>query len=194
MVEVRLLIVSRFLYLGVLVTLFSGLATSQEKQKMDDPLFAIRYDPSSVHFESLPASLVNQCKSLKGRYNDAWVYGHAKAPDAEYFLVSGLMKYFDDPPTGKPIGHIAPDETGLIVALSGSTCAAKAQDGLEWIKDSAIWNVSEATFNNLVADVFRRYSDAFGGKSKFLKNIPSNRHQYLLPELRSRLEAFEKQP
>jgi hypothetical protein len=48
------------------------------------------------------------------------------------------MKYFDDPPTGKPTGQYAPDETGLVVAISGSACAVKAQDGLEWIKDSPV--------------------------------------------------------
>jgi hypothetical protein len=161
---------------------------------MDDPLFAIRYAPSSAHFESLPISLVKQCNALKGRYKGAWIYGHTKADDVEYFIVSGLMRYSDDSETGKPAGNYSPDETGLIVAISGSTCAAKAQDDLEWNKDSPIWTLSATAFNDLVADIFRRYSDAFGGKNKFLQKIPPNSRKYLLPELQSRLDAFEKRP
>jgi hypothetical protein len=53
-------------------------------------------------------------------------------------------------------------------------------------------NLSDSTFDSLVADVFRRYSVAFGGKTNFLKNIPRKRREHLLPELRARLEAFEK--
>jgi hypothetical protein len=177
-------------FIGVFV--FAATLAAQTPRSMDDPLFAIRYNPQTVKFENLPSSLLKQCKDLKGRYKGAWVYGHAKTSNAEYFIVSGLMEDFDEEKE-RYTGHFSPDETGLIVAISASTCAAKAQDDLIWIKDSPIWNLSEPTFNSLVADIFRRYSEAFGSKRKFLKSIGADR-SFLLPELRTRLDAYEKQP
>jgi hypothetical protein len=176
----------------VVVFLFAANLPAQAPRSMDDPLFAIRYDPQSVKFENLPSSLLKQCSNLKGRYKGVWVYGHAKTPDAEYFIVSGLLEDFDEE-KNKYTGHFSPDETGIIIAVSGSTCAAKAEDDLYWVKDSPIWDLSQATLNALVADIFRRYSDAFGGKRRFLSKIPKDR-SFLGPEFRTRLDAFEKQP
>jgi hypothetical protein len=179
---------SKYAFLSVLF--FSAALLAQTPRSMDDPLFGIRYNPQTVKFENLPASLLKQCKDLKGRYNGARVYGHEKTPDAEYFIVSGLMEGFNEE-AGKPDGHFYSDETGLIIAITGSTCAAKAQDDLYWIKDSPIWHLSEEAFNNLVADIFHRYSDAFRGKGRFISKIQADR-SYLGPELRARLDAFEK--
>ena len=119
-------------------------------------------------------------------------YGHTQTPNAEYFIVSGLMEDFDEE-KNKSTGHFSPDETGLIIAVSGASCVAEPQDSLYWIKDSPIWNVSEGTFSNLIADIFRRYSDAFGSKGQFLSKVRRDR-SFLGPELQTRLGAFEKQP
>ncbi len=173
-----------------LVFFSAATALGQTRQSMDDPLFAIRYDTQKIVFESVPNSLVRDCPELRGRYKGAWIYGHTKTPDADYFIISGLMDFFDEE-TGKKRG-VYPDETGLIVAVEASTCRMEAQDGLYWLKDSPVWNLTETTFNQLVNDIFRRYTKAFGGKKNFLKNIPSNR-QYLGPVLQGHLEKFEKQ-
>jgi hypothetical protein len=44
-------------------------------------------------------------------------------------------------------------------------------------EDSPIWSLPKAAFDNLVADIFQRYSHAFGGKGMFLKKIPPHHRQ-----------------
>src|SRR5580658_1185909 len=96
-----------------------GLATStaaSAQQRMTDQLFGILYDPEKVHFDRMPPTLPEKCPRLQGRYVAAWVYGHFKTADSEYFLISGLMEFQEDKPGGART--IAPEEgDGLIVAL-----------------------------------------------------------------------------
>jgi hypothetical protein len=160
----------------------------QTRKLMDDPLFAIRYDTQKVQFESMPISLVKRCPDLRNRYTDAWVYGHTKTGDAEYFIVSGLMKYFDKE-TGKETG-VNPDIDGLIIAIYGSTCSVEAEDSFYWIKNSPVWNLPAAA---LASDALQRYAKAFGGKKEFLKHVPTKGRENLAPEMRKQLEIFEKQ-
>jgi hypothetical protein len=160
----------------------------QTRRLMDDPLFAIRYDTAKVHFESMPISLVKRCPDLRNRYTDAWIYGHTETMDAEYFIVSGLVKYFDEE-TGKETG-VYPDIDGLIIAIHGPTCSVEAEDSFYWMKNSPVWNLPEAA---LAADALQRYAKAFGGKRTFLKNVPTKDRENLAPEMRKQLEIFEKQ-
>lgn len=57
-------------------------------QLMTDQLFGIPYDPQKVHFEKMPPRLALQCPRLHDRYVTAWVYGHFKTADSEYFRTS----------------------------------------------------------------------------------------------------------
>ena len=60
---------------------FTAALAAQTPQSMDDPLFAIRYDPQTVKFENLPASLLKQCKNdLEGRTKELGSTGTQRLP------------------------------------------------------------------------------------------------------------------
>ena len=160
-------------------------------KSMQDPIFAIRYDPSRIVFEPMPSVLPEHCSDLQHRYVKAWTYGRTKTRDAEYFIVSGLMRSYEKG-SGRESVPVHSDINGLLVALSAdhSRCAVKAVDGFYWTRDEKdpLWNFAESA---LASDALHRYANAFGGKDTFLKNI---RHrERLAPVMREQLEIFEKQ-
>ncbi len=182
----------RAVYLVISAIVLSCLvAIAQTPRFTDDPLFAIRYDPKLIHFESLPNSLVERCPNLRNRYVAAWVYGHAGNSDTEYFFVSGLMTSSDQK-TGRQTGAEHPDGNGLFIAVSvhGAECKMTSQDSFYWNKDHSdpLWNMPESA---LAADVLQRYAKAFGGKPSFLKKV--THPERLAPIMREQLEIFEKQ-
>ena len=67
----------------VSTVLFTASLAAQATRSMEDPLFAIRYDPQTIRFELLPASLLTRCKDLEGRYQGGWVYGYTRTANAE---------------------------------------------------------------------------------------------------------------
>lgn len=159
---------------GILLSLVCVAAAGGSRHKMGDPLFGIVYDPQEIHFEAAPGRLLKRCPALEKRYVKGWVYGHLKAGDVEYFLISGLMEYHDEP---NGAVNIATDETGgMAVALRGTTCR---MDNAEYFLSQKINPATVATpirvrksvLNGILQDAFRRYSTAFGGKQKFLKQV-----------------------
>ena len=160
---------------------------------MADPLFGISYDRETVHFGRMPSRLTESCPRLRGRYVDAWAYGHLQTPDAEYFLISGLMESHADEPGGART--IAPDEGGgVVVALRGSDCLV---DQVEYFLTQHINPAKSATpvivpasvLNGILQDAFKKYLVAFGGKQEFLKRVKRNA---ALPVVQEQLETFEK--
>lgn len=160
---------------------------------MTDPLFWISYDREKVSFERMPRTLTERCPRLSGRYVAAWVYGHLKTTDSEYFLVSGLMESHADEPGGAVM--VAPDEGGgMVVALRVSGCAA---DQSEYFltqevnpgKTATPIMVPKAVLVGILQDAFKRYVVAFGGKQELLKRV---KPKALLPVVREQFEAFEK--
>src|ERR1700682_3185903 len=100
----------------VILFCFAAAVMAQTQKSMTDPLFGISYDPEKVHFEGMPPVLAEKCRGLKGRYVEAWIYGHFKTADSEYFLISGLMEFQEDKPGGART--VASEEgDGLITAL-----------------------------------------------------------------------------
>ncbi len=181
------------------VVLFSlaatAMAQSGKLKLMTDPLFGISYNRQTAHFEEMPSLLVGSCPRLHGRYVRAWLYGHLKTADSEYFVISGLMESRADEPGGAR--RIAPDEGGgVIVALRGSECIV---DQTEYFLTQNINPAKTATpimvpapvLNGILQDAFRKYAEAFGGKQEFLKHV--NR-KAALPVVRQQLETFEKGP
>lgn len=160
---------------------------------MTDPLFGISYDRQKIDFETMPRTLVATCPELQGRYVAAWVYGHFKMEDSEYFLISGLMESQADEPGGVA-RTIAPEEEGLAVALRGSTCIVDQADyflsqGINPAKAATPITVSQSVLTGILQDAFKRYVIAFGGKQEFLKHVkPST----VLPTVREQFEIFAK--
>jgi len=181
---------------GLVAMLFMSVETlAQSPKTMSDPLFGITYDAQRVYFEKLSASLSTICSKLRGRYVKAWVYGHFKTPEYEYFLVSGLMEYQEDKPVGRRT--IAPDEgNGLIVALHASECLADQTDYFfaqrtNPAKQATPIRASESVLDGILADAFRRYSAAFGGRSEFIMRVKFG--AIGPPLVRKQFEAFLKQ-
>ncbi len=162
----------------VLLILVSIPAASESRHMMDDPLFGIRYDPQKVHFERVPSSLLKRCPGLTGQYVVAWVYGHLKTTDSEYYLISGFRQYRDQV-TGVPAG-IAPDETdGLAVALRGSRCRVDLADDfldqkVSRAKDATPIMAPKSAVAEILQDAFEKYAEAFRGKQKFLSQVDLN--------------------
>jgi hypothetical protein len=168
---------------------------AQAPRSMTDPLFGVSYNPEEVHFEHMPLILAEKCPKLRGRYVEAWVYGHFRASDSEYFLISGLMEFEEDKPGGAR--SIAPEEgDGLIVALQHSKCLV---DQAGYFYDQKINPAKTATpitapgsvVSGILQDAFRRDVVAFGGKQELMKHVKPN---VLLPAARREFEKFQKDP
>lgn len=184
---------SRLLY----VSLFSltAVVAAPAQHVMPDPFCSVSYDPQSVHFEKMPTDLISRCPKLRGRYVAAWVYGHLKTSDSEYFLISGLMQFHDEE-TGRATS-IAPEEgDGLAVALRGSTCLV---DQADYFLSQAINPAKKATpivappgvVSGILHDGFKRCAAAFGGKQEFLKRVKPG---VAIPPVEEQLEIFKKEP
>jgi hypothetical protein len=161
---------------------------------MADPLFVITYDPQTVHFEKLPPMLPEKCAELMGRYVAAWIYGHFKTTDSEYFLISGLMEVQEDKPGGTR--SISPeDDDGLIVALQGSKCLVDQagyffQQKINPARTATPITAPATVVSGILQDAFRRDVTAFGGKQEFFKQVERD---VLLPVVRTEFEKFEKE-
>lgn len=173
----------------------SAVPASAQQQKLSEPLFGIPYDPRKIHFGKMPNDLVTHCPKLQGRYVAAWVYGHLKTSDSEYFLIYGLMEFQEDSP--RATRTVAPEEgDGLAVALRGSTCLVDqadyffSQDVNPAKKETPIM-VPAAIVNGLLWDAFQKYVAAFGGKQAFLKLV---KRGVAIPPVQDQLDLFAKQP
>jgi hypothetical protein len=185
----------RLALVGALVFLCSVQSVAQSPKLMGDPLFGITYDPLKVHFEKLSPTLSEKCTKLKGKYVAAWIYGHFKTADSEYFLISGLIQVQEDKPGGA-WSIVQEDDDGLIVALQGSKCLV---DQAGYFYEQKINPARTATpitappsvVSGILQDAFRRDVVAFGGKQEFLKQVKPNA---VLPIVRGEFEKFEKDP
>lgn len=155
-------------------------------------IFAVEYDPSRVHFERIPASIIGSCPNLQDRYVEGWVYGHLKTDSTEYFVVSGLMQFEEDKPGGART--IAAEEgDGIAVALRVST---RLVDQADYFFDQKVNPAKHATritapksdLIGIMQDAFKRCAIAFEGKQECLKRAHPDA---IGPEtIRQQLEIF----
>jgi hypothetical protein len=163
----------RLVLVGLMAALCSAQSMPQSPKIMGDPLFAITYDPSKVHFETMPRLLAERCPKLHGRYVAAWVYGHLKTENSEYFVVSGLMESQEDRPGGAR--SIAPEDgDGLVVALQGSKCLVDQADyffsqEINPAKTATPIIAPPSVLTGILHDAFRRCIEAFGGRKECLE-------------------------
>lgn len=168
---------------------------AQAQNSMTDPLFGISYDRRKVHFERMPPRLSEKCPRLKGRYVAAWVYGHLKTADSEYFLISGLMESQEDNPGGART--IAPDEgDGVAVALRGSMCLVDQGDyfltqNINRAKNATPIVAPEEDVTGVLKDAFKRYVAAFGGKQKLVELVKPD--VIGPPNVRKEFEIFARE-
>jgi hypothetical protein len=175
----------RLAMLGV-ISLISS-CVGQVPTSFSDPLFGVQYDTQRIHFESVPSAIMQHCSDLRQRYIRAWIYGHTKTADTEYFIVSGFMRYEDETSGSKK--EVVRDENGLIVAVHGGSCEASVQDGFYWDENPPILKLSKETKRELARDSVQRYVKAFGGKDAFLKRVGNV--QEVAPELLQQIQALK---
>jgi hypothetical protein len=166
-------------------------ALAQHQQPMTDQLFGVSYDPQKIHFDKMPPALADKCPGLGHRYVAAWVYGHFKTSESEYFLISGLMEFHRE--NGTPT--IAPDEgDGLVVAIQDSKCLMDEAgyfltQTVNAGKGATPIMVPSSVVTGILQDAFKRYSVAFGGKQEFLRRVKQNG---AFPVVQEQLDVFAK--
>jgi hypothetical protein len=138
---------------------------------MGDPLFGIIYDIAKVHFESAPVAVTRLCSELRGR-QQMWLYASWKTPEADYFILSGLIQVHPDGPSKRPVSF-EPD-SGIAVELRGTECRLSSTDWLFSEKlnpDPRAPRATQQVLNGLVSDALRRYVTAFGSRQSFIREI-----------------------
>lgn len=149
--------------------------TAKAQRVVGDPLLGIEYDPGKVHFEKLPPALREKCPRLRGRYVRAWLYGHFKTADTEYFVISGLVHTHEDKPGGKQT--IAPEEgDGVVVALRGAVCLLDQTDYFFAQESNPAKHATSIVaptpvLIEIITDAFRRCIVAFGDRHECLKQV-----------------------
>jgi len=162
-----------------------------------DPFFGITYNPTVVHFETMPSGIGKRCQELQGwRYVHAWVYSQVKTAEAEYFIVYGYVNVADEDHPGAL--SVAPeDDDGLIIEIRPGKCRV---DQWQFVlrkethptKDAAPMVLPDHVLNELAAELLDRYARAFGGKGKFLSRVSAQTKDELPPILRQQLNKFER--
>lgn len=159
-----------------------------------DPFFLVEYDLAHVHFDSMPAFIGHECPQMRDHYVRAWVYGHLKTSEAEYFIVDGYVKIESDDRPG--VFSVVPEDgSGFLIEIRAEGCLVdptpyaffpelnKAKSGIH-IPDSVLDAIS--------SELLERYAKAFGGKKAFLTSIGRVKREDLPASLRKELEIYEK--
>jgi hypothetical protein len=67
----------------------SGERTKNTRAELQDPMFGLSYNRTTVHYELMPESLRHICPNLeKGTY---WIFAHASRKPIDYYLVMGVV-------------------------------------------------------------------------------------------------------
>jgi hypothetical protein len=164
----------RLLLAGALTVVLFAATSTAPSPKMSDPLFAIEYDPQKVHFEKIPSLLAARCESVRGYYVAAWVYGHLKSTNSEYFFISGLITYHADDATGAATDIGPEEDDGLIVALQGSQCLVDQagyffSQQINPARGATPIKAPESVVNKILQDAFETEAKAFGARERYLK-------------------------
>jgi hypothetical protein len=185
---------------ALLLLLFDGaLAVAQPStHRIVDPFFLIEYDPTNVHFDTIPPLIENRCPQLRGYYVKAWVYGHLKTHESEYFIVDGYVKIESEDHPGH-FSVVQDDGYGYIIEIRAGGCVVEATPyvffpDLNKGKNSAAkLHISDAVLAAISAELLERYARAFGGKNQFLKKIKTSGLSNLPSLIKKQLEEFDNQ-
>jgi hypothetical protein len=181
------------------VLISAACLASQPKSPVYDPIFGLGFDPVRTHFEHMPRALEQQCAEFHGHYVDAWVFGHLKTSDAEYYLIYGTIKVSDEEHPDR-YSTIVENGEGYMVELSGRGCLV---DGAYDIFFPASTpqrpqiKISESCLTTFAANIIERYASAFG-KAQFLnimsrqKRLRPDLYHQVPPVILKQFELYEK--
>lgn len=148
-----------------------GQIAARDRETMGDPLFGVIYDTAKVHFERAPVATTRLCSELRGR-RPMWLYAAWRTPQADYFILSGLIQVRPDGPSREP-ASFEPDG-GVAVELRGTECRLSSIDWLFSDKanpDPRAPRTTQEMLSGLVSDALRRYVTAFGSRQNFVHEI-----------------------
>jgi hypothetical protein len=161
-----------------------------------DPFFLIEFNPAAVRFDAIPTSIPDRCLQLKDYYVQGWVYAHARAEGADYFVVDGYVKVGSEEHPGT--FSVVQEDGPVIIELRQKACSVDAAPYIFFPElnpqHTAKVHISDKTLARLSSDLLQRYAKAFGGKSAFLQRIQEVKRDKLPTSLRCQLEIFEKAP
>jgi hypothetical protein len=138
-----------------------------------DPFFLIEYDPAHVHFAPIPAIIGDECPEMRGHYVRAWVYGHLKTPEAEYFIVDGYVKIESEDRPGA-FSVVPEDGSGFLIEIRAGKCLVDPTPYVffpELNKAKSRIRVPDSVLDAISSELLKRYAKSFGGKRAFLQTI-----------------------
>ena len=182
---------------GLLLLLLSStlIVAQSAARRVVDPFFFVEYDLADVHFEPIPALIGNRCPQLQNHYVEAWVYGHLKTHDAEYFIVDGYVK-LESENHPSHFSVVPEDGFGYIVELREERCLVDPTPYVffpELNKGKSKFHLSDAVLDAISVELLERYAKAFGGKRQFLKKIETSDLHGLPAVVKKQLGQFEDQ-
>jgi hypothetical protein len=158
-----------------------------------DPFFLVDYDPVHVHFDRMPEVIGRECPQMRDHYVRAWVYGHLKLPEAEYFIVDGYVKIESEDRPG-PVSVVPEDGFGFIIEIKAGRCLVDPTPNVFFPELNKVKSGIRIPGNVLDAisfELLERYAKAFGGKNAFLQRIQMVKREDLPASLRKELKIFE---
>jgi|HubBroStandDraft_6_1064221.scaffolds.fasta_scaffold594281_2 hypothetical protein len=167
-----------------LLLLAAGWAGAQPGLSMSDPVFGIRYQTGSIHFENAPRKLGQLCRDLGSE--NFWVYAYWKERDTEYFVLSSRKSEVSG--AGAVIHR-----DKCIVGLPDWLLTGEARYGGPDKIDNSM-KPNDAVVHGLALDLLHRYTVAFGSKQKFLEAARRHPPSHLMPILSSEFKEYAQQP
>lgn len=140
-----------------------------------DPLFEVKFDPGSVHFEDVTTSILATCQNIESANwtRRSWLFAKASGTQGEVVVIGGLFisKRADDPPIA--------DKSGAIIRFEKDRCALIGPASEVFQRPQDYGDVlSQEYMESLAKDAAIRYQRAFGGWAQF-NSVAKRQHKSL---------------
>ena len=160
--------------LSACLVLALPLCASSWLPQATDPIFGLKYDPTSVQFERLPTDIYSTCTELTNQQWDRrmWIFARTTGADDQYLVVGGF--YLKRGSKQETNLAIEADSVGAVIHLKNNHCEliGPAREVFDYRPEE----IATTKLKELARDAVCRYSRAFGSKPKFVDTM---RRQYV---------------
>lgn len=169
----------------VLLVLLAANAQSAAPTALHEPVFGLRYELASTHFDVLPDDEIRKCSTLaddERMQSRTWIYAAARNGSRQYYVIGGYSIRSAPNPPNFPKYEL--NRYGTVIEIDGNECivfgpAREVFDARFF--DEIPQPVLEALADNLSVTL----TQAFGGRDRLqrefrLQKIPL---MHLSPEL-----------
>lgn len=180
---------------ALLLLAICATASAAPPHVLQDPLLGLLHDPSTVRFESAPASLLAQCPFLAGSdsVKSVW-FVYARTVDASgrtFYLLNGYeIRLQPSPPE---IPQYEPGVYGILVVKSQDRCSLIDADARRYFSERIFDDeLPQDALQRLSVDFASRMSKAFGGERRLKAEMRNQRvdPDTLPEELRRAFRTF----